>query len=145
MISKIKEYENLLRNFYYDEILDYPRYIKQSTRDVWGKTICRIGKDEKGNYYEDRQELENWYIAVTITKDTKLPDIIAECKKFCQEKDTQGIVLEESDNYTCHQLCDWRWLEGEDGKIIREVKTLHGVEYQATLVKYAKILKDLNA
>lgn len=143
MISKIKEYENLLHNFYYAEILDYPRYIKQSTRDVWGKTICRIGKDEKGNYYEDRQELENWYYTVTITKDTKLPDIVAECKTFCQEKDTQGISWEDGLNYTCHQLCDWRWLEGEDGKIIREVKTLHGVKYQATLVKYAKILKDL--
>lgn len=140
MINKL---ENELRNYSYGAILDFPRYIKQSTNDVWGKTICRIGKDEKGNYYEDRQELENWYITVTITKDTKLPDIIAECKKFCQEKDTQGIVLEESDNYTCHQLCDWKWLEGEDGRIIREVKTLHGVEYRATLVKYAKILKDL--
>ena len=145
MISKIKEYEAYLRNYSYAEIIDCPRYIKQSTKDVWGKTICRIGKDEKGSYYEDRQELENWYITVTITKDTKLSDIIAECKTFCQEKDTQGISLEESENYTCHQLCDWRWLEGEDGKIIREGKHLRGqcIEYYATLVKYAKILKDL--
>lgn len=143
MVSKLKEYESMLRNYLLDEILDYPRYIKQSTYDVWGKTICRIGKDKNGNYYEDRQELENWYITVTITKDTKLTDIIAECKKFCQEKDIQGLSWEDGLNYTCHQLCDWRWLEGEDGKIIREVKTLHGVKYQATLVKYAKILKDL--
>lgn len=143
MINKIKEFENMLRNYSYSAILDFPRYIKQSSKDVWGKTICRIGKDVKGNYYEDRQELENWYCTVTITKDTKLEDIIAECKAFCQEKDTQDISLEESDNYTCYQLCDWRWLAGEDGRIIREVKTLHGVEYRATLVKYAKILKDL--
>ena len=143
MINKIKQLENMLRNYSYAEILDYPRFIKQSTRDVWGKTICRIGKDERGDYYEDRQELENWYITVTITKDTKLPDIITECKKFCQGKDTQGLSWEEGLNYTCHQLCDWSWLEGEDGRIIREVKTLHGVEYQATLVKYAKILRDL--
>ena len=143
MINKIKELENMLRNYFYGAILDYPRYIKQSTKDVWGKTICRIGKDVNGNYYEDRQELENWYVTAKITKDTKLEDIVAECKVFCQEKDIQGISLEESDNYTCHQLCDWRWLEGEDGKIIREGKTPHGIEYYATLVKYAKILKDL--
>ena len=143
MINKIKEFENMLRNYSYAEILDYPRFIKQSTRDVWGKTICRVGKDKNGGYYEDRQELENWYCTVNITKGTKYNDIITECKVFCKEKDIQGISLEESDNYTCHQLCDWRWLEGEDGKIIREVKTLHGVEYRATLVKYAKILKDL--
>lgn len=143
MINKIKEFENMLRNYSYADILDYPRFIKQSSNDVWGKTICRIGKNEKGSYCEDRQELENWYVTVTITNDTKLKDIISECKAFCQEKDNQGISLEESDNYTCHQLCDWRWLEGDDGKIIREAKTLHGVEYYATLVKYAKILRDL--
>ena len=145
MINKIKEFENMLRNYSYAEILHYPRFIKQSSNDVWGKTICRVRKDEKGNYYEDRHELENWYCTVTITKDTKYKDIIADCKAFCQEKDTQSISLEESDNYTCHQLCDWRWLEGDDGKIIREGKHLRGkcVEYYATLVKYAKILKDL--
>ena len=145
MINKIKEYEGILRNYAYAEILDYPRFIKQSNRDVWGKYIRRLYKDEKGDYYEDRHELENWYVTVQITKDTKLEDIVAECNTFCREKDTQGISLEESGNYTCHQLCDWRWLEGDDGKIIREGKNLHGqcVEYYATLVKYAKILKDL--
>lgn len=146
MINKIKEFENMLRNYSYAEILDYPRFIKQSTNDVWGKAIIRIYQDKKGDYYEDRNELENWYITVTITKDTKLEDIIAECKALCQEKDVQGISSwEEGEYYTLHQLCDWQWLEGEDGRIIREVKTLNGVEYRATLVKYAKILKDLEA
>ena len=142
MIAKIKEYEGMLRNYSYAEILDYPRFIKQSTNDVWGKTICRFCKDEKGNYCEDRQELESWYVKVMIDKDTKYKDIITECKAFCQEKDTQGITSwEDGQNYTCYQLCDWRWLEGEDGKIIREA--VPGKKYYATLVKYAKILKDL--
>lgn len=144
MTNKLQQIENFLRHYSYAEILDYPRFIKQSTSDVWGKTIIRFYKDEKGDYREDRNELENWYVTVVITTDTKFKDIIAECKAFCQEKDTGGISSwEEGLNYTCHQLCDWQWLQGEDGKIIRECKTLHGVEYQATLVKYAKILKDL--
>ena len=144
MINKIKQFENMLRNYYLDAILDYPRFIKQSNRDVWGKTIIRFYKDENGDYREDRNELENWYCTVTITDDTKLKDIIAECKAFCQEKDNQWISSwEEGENYTCHQLCDWTWLEGDDGKIIREVNAPQGVEYRATLVKYAKILKDL--
>ena len=145
MISKIKEYENMLRNYYYAEILDYPRYIKQSNNDVWGKYIRRLYKDEKGEWCEDCHELESWYIMVPITKDMKLEDIVAECKAFCQQQDTQGISVEESENYTCHQLCDWQWLESDDGKIIREGKHLRGqcIEYYATLVKYAKILKDL--
>lgn len=145
MKNKIKEFENILRNYSYAEILDYPRFIKQSNRDVWGKEIIRLYKDKNGDYQQDRNELENWYITVTITKDTMLEDIITECNAFCREKDAQDISLEESENYTCHQLCDWRWLEGEDGKIIREGKHLRGqcIEYYATLVKYAKILKDL--
>lgn len=144
MINTIKEFENTLRNYAYAEILDYPRFIKQSNNDVWGKNIRRFYKDEKGDYREDCHELENWYVTVMITEGTKLKDIIAECKAFCQEKDTYGLSSwEEGTNYTCHQLCDWTWLEGDDGKIIREVKTLRGVEYRVTLVKYAKILKDL--
>ena len=144
MINAIKEFENILRNYAYAEILDYPRFIKQSNNDVWGKNIIRFYKDEKSDYCEDIHELENWYVTVKITKDTKYKDIVSECKAFCQEKDNQGMSSwEEGENYTCHQLCDWRWLEGDDGKIIREAKTLHGVEYYAILVKYAKILKDL--
>ena len=146
MINKIKEYEGILRNYAYAEILDYPRYIKQSTNDVWGKHIRRLYKDEKGDCHEDCHELENWYVTVKFTANTKLKDVVTECKVFCQEKDNQGILSwEEGENYTCHQLCDWRWLEGEDGKIIREGKYLRGkcIEYYATLVKYAKILKDL--
>ena len=142
MISKITEYEGLLRNYYYGEILDYPRFIKQSTNDVWGKHVRRVYKDENGDYHEDRHELENWYITVPITLNTNLKDIIAECKAFCQEKDTYGLSSwEDGLNYTCYQLCDWQWLQGEDGRIIREI--IPGKRYQATLVKYAKILKDL--
>lgn len=144
MTNKIKEIGNLLRNIYLAKILDYPRFIKQSTNDVWGKEIHRLYKNAEGVYCEDCQELENWYCTVTFAEDTKIEDIIAECKVFCQEKDTQGILSwEEGEHYTCHQLCDWQWLEGEDGQIIREVKTPRDVIYQATLVKYAKVLKDL--
>ena len=91
MISKIKEYECMLRNFYYGEILDYPRFIKQSTNNVWGKHIRRVYKNENGDYQEDCHELENWYITVPITFSTKLKEIISECKAFCQEKDNQGL------------------------------------------------------
>jgi hypothetical protein len=60
------------------------------------------------------------------------------------EKDNQVVSSwEDGDKYTCHQLCGWRWLESEDGKIIKEI--IPGKRYQATLVKYAKILKDLEA
>lgn len=143
MNNNIKELERMLKNIVYAEILNYPRFIKQSTNDVLGKYVIRTYQDTNGEYQEDRNELENWYCTVTLTKDIKLDKIIEECKKACQEKDNQNFTsFEEAKNYTCHQLCDWRWLENEAGQIIREIYTSDGVKYQATLVKYAKILKD---
>ena len=37
-----------------------------------------------------------------------------------------------------HQLCDWQWLEGEDGKILKQVPGKP--VYTATLVKYAELM-----
>ncbi|MBR5226924.1 MAG: hypothetical protein IKV69_02485, partial [Clostridia bacterium] len=39
-----------------------------------------------------------------------------------------------------HQLCDWKWLESEDGRVIKQ--TLNKPTYQATLVKYADLICD---
>jgi hypothetical protein len=39
-----------------------------------------------------------------------------------------------------HQLCDWRWLEGDDGKVIKQVA--NKPVYKATLVKYADMICD---
>ena len=145
MNTKIKELEDALQNYAYSEILNYPRFIKQSTNDVWGKYVIRTYQDNNGEYQEDRNELENWYHTLTFTKDIKLDKIIEECKMACQEKDNQNFTsVEEAENYTCYQLCDWRWLEDEAGRIIRKTVTSDGVKYQATLVKYAKVLKDFD-
>ena len=145
MNTKIKELEDALQNYAYSETLNYPRFIKQSTNDVWGKYVIRTYQDNNGEYQEDRNELENWYHTLTFTKDIKLDKIIEECKMACQEKDNQNFTsVEEAENYTCYQLCDWRWLEDEAGRIIRKTVTSDGVKYQATLVKYAKVLKDFD-
>ena len=43
-----------------------------------------------------------------------------------------------SKDFTLHQLCDWKWLEGEDGKILKQLP--NKPVYQATLVKYAELI-----
>ena len=45
-----------------------------------------------------------------------------------------------TDDFNMHQLCDWRWLESENGKIIRQKPGLP--VYTATLVKYAELICD---
>ncbi len=48
-------------------------------------------------------------------------------------------ILNTSD-FHLHQLCDWRWLEGDDGRVIKQVAGKP--VYTATLVKYADLICD---
>lgn len=48
------------------------------------------------------------------------------------------MYLLDTDEFNLHQLCDWRWLEGDNGRIIRQVAGKP--VYTATLVKYADLI-----
>ena len=48
------------------------------------------------------------------------------------------MYLLNTKEFNLHQLCDWKWLEGEDGRVIKQ--TPGKPTYQATLVKYADII-----
>ena len=50
------------------------------------------------------------------------------------------MYLLNTDNFKLYQLCDWQWLEGEDGKILKQVPGKP--VYTATLVKYAELMCD---
>ena len=43
-------------------------------------------------------------------------------------------------DFTLHQLCDWEWLQGDDGKILKQ--NANHATYSATLVKYAELICD---
>ena len=55
--------------------------------------------------------------------------------RFCGKKD---MYLLNTDDFKLHQLCDWRWLEGDDGRVLKQ--TAGKPVYTATLVKYADLL-----
>lgn len=48
------------------------------------------------------------------------------------------MYLLNSNDFTLHQLCDWRWLEDDDGCILRQ--GIGKSSYTATLVKYADLM-----
>ena len=50
------------------------------------------------------------------------------------------MYLLSSECFKLYQLCDWQWLEAEDGKILKQVPGKP--VYTATLVKYAELLCD---
>lgn len=55
--------------------------------------------------------------------------------RFCPEG---TMYLLNTKDFTLHQLCDWEWLEGEDGKILKQ--NAGKPTYTATLVKYADLI-----
>ena len=55
--------------------------------------------------------------------------------RFCPN-DTMYLL--NSKDFKLHQLCDWQWLESEDGKILHKIPGK--AAYSATLVKYADLL-----
>ena len=54
-------------------------------------------------------------------------------------EDGTMYILNTAD-FKLHQLCDWRWLEGENGKIL--MQKAGSPTYTATLVKYADMICD---
>ncbi len=48
------------------------------------------------------------------------------------------MFLLNTKEFNLHQLCDWKWLESEDGRVIKQ--TPGKPTFQATLVKYADII-----
>ena len=55
--------------------------------------------------------------------------------RFCPEG---CMYMLNTDDFALHQLCDWQWLTGDDGKVLRQIpgKPI----YTATMVKYAELI-----
>ena len=54
--------------------------------------------------------------------------------------DDDTMYLLNTDDFCIHELCDWKWLEGEDGRILKQNQGYP--TYSATLVKYAELICD---
>lgn len=55
--------------------------------------------------------------------------------RFCPEG---TMYLLNTDDFILNQLCDWQWLEGDDGSVLRQIPGK--AAYTATLVKYADLM-----
>ena len=77
----------------------------------------------------DVMELNGGYKAISYNGIPLVSD------RFCPEG---TMYLLNSKDFTLHRLCDWQWLEGEDGKILKQ--NAGKPTYSATLVKYADLI-----
>lgn len=98
--------------------------------------VCSSGV--KRNYQEfissfrsniDVMNLEGGFKAISYNGIPLLSD------KFVEDN---TMYLLNTKEFNLHQLCDWQWLEGEDGRVIKQ--TANKPTYQATLVKYADLI-----
>ncbi|HEY8443797.1 MAG TPA: phage major capsid protein [Clostridia bacterium] len=100
--------------------------------------VCSAGV--KRNYQEymlsfkrniDVMELKGGYKALTFNGIPLISD------RFVGEGE---MYLLNSSEFKLHQLCDWKWLENEHGRILRQMPGKP--TYAATLVKYAELVCD---
>lgn len=77
----------------------------------------------------DTEVLAGGYKAITYNGIPVVAD------RFCP---AGTMYLLNTEDFCLHQLSDWKWLEGDDGRVLRQVpgKPL----YTATLVKYADLV-----
>ena len=55
--------------------------------------------------------------------------------RFCPKG---SMYLLNTGDFTLHQLCDWQWLSGDDGRVLKQIPGKP--VYTATLVKYAELI-----
>ncbi|MBQ9081471.1 MAG: phage major capsid protein [Clostridia bacterium] len=79
--------------------------------------------------FVDTVELNGGYKAMSFNGIPVVAD------RFCPEG---TMYLLNTDDFCLHQLCDWQWLEGEDGKVLKQIAGKP--VYTATLVKYADLV-----
>ncbi len=95
--------------------------------------VRRVYQEYLGAYRRniDVMELAGGYKAITYNGIPVVAD------RFVPEG---SMFLLNTNDFTLHQLCDWKWLEGEDGRVIKQ--NVGYPTYSATLVKYADLICD---
>lgn len=91
------------------------------------RTLQKLFSQNRTNV--DNVELAGGYNAMSYNG---IP-IVAD--RFCKEG---AMYFLNTKDFVLHQLCDWEWLAGDDGKILKQVPGKP--VYTATLVKYAELM-----
>lgn len=125
MKENVLEKEIELKLMLEELLFNCKRPIEMTNLYVYGKEV---------HYKKKVYELENWYIRVPVHENTHLLTLFDCLQCFIEEKEfPKNYTLKQINKSIMHQLCDWCWLENEDGKII--------IDGKATLVKYAVITR----
>ena len=111
-------------------------YVEEVSGSRVNFIVCSWGvKRALAEYYAtykqmaDTIEIKGGYKAMSFNGIPVVAD------RFCP---AGTMYLINTDDFCLHQLCAWQWLEGEDGKVLKQVPGKP--VYTATLVKYAELI-----
>lgn len=98
---------------------------------VCSSTVKRLYQSYLSKYKRniDIMELQGGYKAISYNGIPVVSD------RFVS---SDTMYLLNTKEFALHQLCDWKWLEGEDGRILKQNSGF--ATYSATLVKYADLI-----
>ena len=97
----------------------------------WGVKRALVQYFRSTSFSLTTMEIKGGYTALSFNGIPVIAD------RFCPEG---TMYLLNTNDFKMHQLCDWQWLEGEDGKVLKQVPGTP--VFSATLVKYAELLCD---
>ena len=133
MVPYIKESVGTISENAIQTAIDYLEETAGSRVDFivcsWGVKRALQAVLAESRMQTDMAELAGGYRTITYNGIPVVAD------RFCP---AGTMYLLNTRDFCLHQLCDWKWLEGDDGKVLRQVpgKPL----YTATLVKYADLI-----
>ena len=133
MVPYIKESVGTISENAIQTAIDYLEETAGSRVDMivcsWGVKRALQAVLAESRMQMDMAELAGGYRTITYNGIPVVAD------RFCP---AGTMYLLNTRDFCLHQLCDWKWLEGDDGKVLRQVpgKPL----YTATLVKYADLI-----
>lgn len=99
---------------------------------IASKEVVNVYRDYMIDHNQDvaRQKLSDGTNAIFVNK--SVPMVMS---KMMNPKEVYFICTQD---FAMHMLCDWMWVENEEGKILRQIP--ERPVYRADLVKYADII-----
>lgn len=135
LFPRIKKLNGLIDDIIIQEAIDTLEINSNSTVDyISCAADTKYAYQEYLNQYKrnvDIMELEGGYKSLSFNGIPLVYD------RFV---DDEKMYLLNSKSLKLHQLCDWRFLETENGKILRQNQ--NAASYSATLVKYCELICD---
>lgn len=146
-MTNINKVDNYFKNYAYADLIDESKLFcaHYTSMNVWGNEVIWLDVSDPEKVVQKRYKLKTYKVDVEIGKNEtdinaikeKLVDSLyaKNLEMFCGITDREKLL-----NLTCNQLCEWRWLEDDRGKIFSETHKNGDVVYIAHLVKYAVVL-----